>query len=191
MTQPDSHVAPFDCYLVTKSEDGSFAGRVTKCSLDELPPGELLIRVAYSSLNYKDAARHHRPSRRHAKVSARTRHRRGGAIVETTSPDFHPGQHVLVTGFDLGVSHWGGYAEFIRVPAAWAVPLPTGLTLHEAMIHGTAGFTAGLSVQAIIDRGIAPSWGNRCDRRQRWRGIVGGGDARALGLSRGRRQWQV
>ena len=82
-----------------------------------------------------------------------------GTVEESTSPDYRPGDQVIITGYDLGSGHWGGYAEFVRVPAEWIVPLPSGLTLRETMIYGTAGFTAAQCVAAIIARGIEPSRG--------------------------------
>ena len=79
-----------------------------------------------------------------------------GTVVESKSPQYQPGDEVIVTGYELGGAHWGGYAEFVRVPADWVVPLPAGLTLRDAMIYGTAGFTAAQCVTAIVDRGIDP-----------------------------------
>jgi putative YhdH/YhfP family quinone oxidoreductase len=80
-------------------------------------------------------------------------------VEESTSPDYRPGDQVIITGYDLGSGHWGGYSEFVRVPAEWIVPLPSGLTLRETMIYGTAGFTAAQCVAAIIARGIEPGRG--------------------------------
>ena len=110
----------------------------------ELPPGEVTIRVAYSSLNYKDAlAASGNPG-----VARKLPHVPGidaaGTVLESASPQVPVGASVLVTGYELGASHWGGWAELIRVPAKWVVPLPEGLTLRESMMLGTAGFTAAL-----------------------------------------------
>ena len=82
-----------------------------------------------------------------------------GTVVESTSPQYKPGDEVLVTGYDLGAGHWGGYSRYVRVPAEWIVPLPTGLSLRDAMIYGTAGFTAAQCVTAIVERGIEPERG--------------------------------
>jgi acrylyl-CoA reductase (NADPH) len=82
-----------------------------------------------------------------------------GTVEESASPDCRPGDQVLITGYELGSGHWGAYSEFVRVPAEWIVPLPSGLTLHETMIYGTAGFTAAQCVAAIVARGIEPGRG--------------------------------
>ena len=124
-----------------------------------LPPGDVLIHVQYSSLNYKDAL----ATQGHPGVVRTFPHVPGidfaGAVVESASDAYLPGDKVLVTGYELGAGQWGGYAALVRVPADWIVPLPEGLTLRDAMIYGTAGFTAAQSVAAIVDRGIKPDRG--------------------------------
>src|SRR3954467_12143688 len=114
--------------------------RVERLTVDYLPAGEVLIRVAYSSLNYKDAL----ASQGHPGVVRTLPHVPGidcaGTVEESTSPDYRPGDQVIVTGYELGSGHWGGYAGFVRVPAEWIVRLPSGLKLRETMIYGTAGF---------------------------------------------------
>jgi acrylyl-CoA reductase (NADPH) len=122
-----------------------------------LPPGDVLIRVLFSSLNYKDGLA----------VTGRGKILRSlpmvpgidlaGSVLESASPDFAPGDPVLVTGCGIGESHWGGYAELARVPAAWVVPLPALLDPRHAMALGTAGFTAMLCVQALEAHGLAPT----------------------------------
>jgi putative YhdH/YhfP family quinone oxidoreductase len=82
-----------------------------------------------------------------------------GTVEESSSPQYKPGDKVIITGYELGSGHWGGYSEFVRVPAEWIVPLPAGLTLRETMIYGTAGFTAAQCVAAIVARGIEPTRG--------------------------------
>jgi putative YhdH/YhfP family quinone oxidoreductase len=82
-----------------------------------------------------------------------------GTVVESAAKDYRPGEEVLVTGYELGAGRWGGFAEYVRVPAEWIVRLPEGLSLREAMIYGTAGFTAAQCVTAIVARGIAPESG--------------------------------
>ena len=130
-----------------------------RISRDELPAGDVMIEVAYSSLNYKDAL----ASQGHPGVVRTFPHVPGidcaGTVVESASPKYRVGDQVLVTGYDLGAGHWGGFSAFVRVPAEWIVPLPAGLTLREAMIYGTAGFTAAQCVTAIVDRGIGPERG--------------------------------
>lgn len=140
-------------------ENGKVAGRIETLSLADLTPGEVVIRAAYSSVNYKDAL---------AATGAGnilTRFPRVGGIdvsgrVESlTDPRFNAGDPVLVTGYDLGVGQDGGYAERVRVPAEWVVPLPEGLSLFEAMALGTAGFTVALCVQRLEDNGQRPEKG--------------------------------
>ena len=92
-----------------------------------------------------------------------------GTVVTSEDPRFKEGDKVIVTGYQLGVSHTGGYSEYVRVPGDWVVPLPEKMSLKEAMIFGTAGFTAGLSVTALEDDGLrddrSPHHCNWCDRR--------------------------
>jgi acrylyl-CoA reductase (NADPH) len=150
----------FPAFVVRKDADGRVAARVERLTVDDLPAGEVLIRVVYSSLNYKDAL----ASQGHPGVVHALPHVPGidcaGTVEESTSADFRAGDEVIVTGYDLGSDHCGGYAEFVRVPAEWIVALPSGLTLRETMIYGTAGFTAAQCVAAIIARGIEPSRGS-------------------------------
>lgn len=149
----------FPCYMVRKDADGKVSARVESITFDDLPKGDVLIRVEYSSLNFKDAL----ASQGHPGVVRTFPHVPGidcaGQVVESSCPDFRPGEKVLVTGYDLGAGHWGGYASYVRVPADWIVKLPAGLTLRDTMIYGTAGFTAAQCVHAITDRGIHPESG--------------------------------
>lgn len=145
--------------MVRKDASGNVSAALEKIALSDLPPGEVVIRVAYSSLNYKDAL----ATQGHPGVVRKLPHVPGidcaGTVVESSSPDYHEGEEVLVTGYDLGAGHWGGYCQYVRVPAEWVVPLPRGLTVRDAMIYGTAGFTAAQCVAAIVDRGITPDRG--------------------------------
>jgi len=149
----------FRCYLVEKRADGSVATSMAQRRLDELPPGDVLIRVAWSSLNYKDAL----AAAGHPGVNKVFPHVPGvdaaGVVVQSGVYEFVPGDRVIVTGFDMGSNRWGGLAEYVRVPQDWVVPLPPGLTLRESMILGTAGFTAGLCVDALQRHGVAPDRG--------------------------------
>lgn len=150
----------FSCFLVTKSADGQISRSVVSRPASELPPGELLVRVSYSSLNYKDAL----AASGHPGVVRKFPHVPGidaaGFVVESASPRFAAGDEVIVTGFELGADRWGGYAELIRVQADWAMKPPTGISLRENMIFGTAGFTAAMCVEAIELQGIQPSAGD-------------------------------
>lgn len=154
-----NNTTSFPAYVVRKDTAGRVTARVERLTVDDLPAGEVLIRVAYSSLNYKDAL----ASQGHPGVVRTLPHVPGidcaGTVEESTSPDYRPGDQVIITGYDLGSGHWGGYAGFVRVPAEWIVPLPSGLTLRDTMIYGTAGFTAAQCVAAIIARGIEPNRG--------------------------------
>ena len=138
----------FRCYLVTKDPDGNVSGQITERRLDELPEGDVLIRVAYSSLNYKDAL----GATGHPGVNKVFPHVPGvdaaGTVAGTGVYEFVEDDKVLVTGFDMGSNRWGGYAEYVSVPQDWVVPLPDGLSLRESMILGTAGLTAGYSISA-------------------------------------------
>jgi putative YhdH/YhfP family quinone oxidoreductase len=145
--------------MVRKAAGSQITAGVEAITLDDLPTGELLIRVAYSSLNYKDAL----ACQGHPGVVRTFPHIPGidcaGTVVESESPQYRPGDEVLVTGYELGAGHWGGFSAYVRVPADWLVPLPSGLPLRDAMIYGTAGFTAAQCVSAIIDRNIRPDRG--------------------------------
>jgi putative YhdH/YhfP family quinone oxidoreductase len=142
----------FKAMIVEKSADKQFTRRIGNRTLDELPEGPLLIKVQYSSLNYKDAL----SATGNPGVTRNFPHTPGidaaGEVIEDSSGTFRPGDQVVVTGWDLGMNTAGGYGEYVRIPAEWAISLPQGLTLRDSMILGTAGFTAGLSVHALAER---------------------------------------
>jgi len=127
--------------------------------MDELPEGDVLIRVQFSSLNYKDAL----AASGHPGIVKRFPHVPGidvaGTVVASDAKEFIAGDQVLVTGYDGGATRWGGWAEFVRVPHDWIVPLPEGLTLREAMILGTAGLTAALCLDSLQKHGLRPDSG--------------------------------
>jgi acrylyl-CoA reductase (NADPH) len=151
-------VETFRAYVVEHGESESRRG-LRELTHDELPGGEVTIRVAWSSVNYKDALAVS-PKGRVARISPLVPGiDLAGEVVESSSPEFSAGDRVLVHGYDLGVAHFGGYAELARVPADWVVPLPEGLDAREAMALGTAGFTAGMSVLALEERGVGPDGG--------------------------------
>jgi acrylyl-CoA reductase (NADPH) len=145
-----------NCLLVEKTDDGQIVRTVANRPTSQLPEGDVLVRVRYSSLNYKDAL----AATGHPGVVSKFPHVPGidaaGVVVESASKTIAVGDEVIVTSFDLGAGRWGGYAEFIRVPAEWVVPLPTGLTVRESMILGTAGFTAAMCLEAIEHQQIRP-----------------------------------
>jgi acrylyl-CoA reductase (NADPH) len=150
----------FVCYRVVKDADGRAHGQVESRPVAELPPGEVVVRVRYSSLNYKDAL----SATGNEGITKHYPHVPGidaaGVILATESSKWRVGDEVIVTGFHLGSNHWGGFSELIRVPADWLVPLPAGLTLRESMIIGTAGFTAALSVKALHHAGVLQTSGD-------------------------------
>jgi acrylyl-CoA reductase (NADPH) len=149
----------FRCYVVTKDAAGKVCGEITQRRLSDLPPGESLIHVAYSSLNYQDAL----AAKGHPSVNQVFPHIPGvdaaGRIASPGVGTFAQDEPVLVTGFDMGANRWGGWAEYVQVPQEWVVPLPAGLTLRESMILGTAGFTAGLCVDALQKHDVRPESG--------------------------------
>jgi putative YhdH/YhfP family quinone oxidoreductase len=149
----------FRCFLVEQAADRSYHGAVTSRSLDELPAGDVVVRVAYSSLNFKDAL----SAGGHPGVTRKFPHIPGidavGQVVSSADARYSPGDEVLITGRDLGQNTWGGYAEFIRVSADWVLPLPKQLSPREAMIYGTAGLTAGLCLEALQRNGVLPDSG--------------------------------
>ncbi len=148
----------FRALVVEETADGQFSRSIRDRAIDDLPDGEVLIRVAYSSLNYKDAL----SATGNKGVTRRYPHTPGidaaGEVVESTSGDLAPGQRVVVTGWDLGMNTAGGFGQYIRVPADWVIALPDGLSPREAMILGTAGFTAAMSVHRLATE-VPPSQG--------------------------------
>lgn len=144
--------------LVLDLKDEKPKLEVRRLQADELPDGEVTIRVAYSSINYKDAV----VAVKHAYVKSFPLIPGidlAGTVIASADGRFRAGDPVIVTSYGLGTSHHGGFSQIARVPAKWVVPLPKGLTLKEAMILGTAGFTAALSVQRLEDYGLTPEWG--------------------------------
>ncbi len=138
---------------------GKVAGRVETLTLADLTPGEVVLRAAYSSINYKDAL----GATGAGKILTRFPLVGGvdvaGRVEASADPHFKEGDPVLATGYDIGVGHDGGYAERVRLPAEWVVPLPEGLSLFEAMALGTAGFTVALCIQRLEDNGQQPESG--------------------------------
>lgn len=149
----------FNAMITEESEPGKYIREIRTRTIDGLPAGDLLVKVHYSSLNYKDAlSATGRPG-----VTKNYPHTPGidaaGEVAECTSGAYTAGDRVIVTGHDLGMNTSGGYGQYIRVPSEWALPLPAGLSLRESMILGTAGFTAGLSVYKLMQNGVQPGHG--------------------------------
>ena len=149
----------FKAMVVTETADKKFTREVTHKGLADLPAGELLIEVKYSSLNYKDAL----SASGNKGVTRNYPHTPGidaaGVVAESANPKFAPGDQVIVSGFDLGMNTSGGFGQYIRVPASWTVKLPENLSLKESMAYGTAGFTAALSVFRMQQHGLTKDQG--------------------------------
>jgi putative YhdH/YhfP family quinone oxidoreductase len=149
----------FPALVITETEDKKYLREIKERTLEDLPPGEVLVRVKYSSLNYKDVL----SAMGNKGVTKQYPHTPGidaaGVVEESQSPDFSPGEEVIVTSYDLGMNTSGGFGQYIRVPAGWMVKRPTGLSLRESMIYGTAGFTAALSVYRLVGAGVTTGQG--------------------------------
>lgn len=145
--------------LVVEEQGGDFVATVKQRTIEDLPAGEVLIDVHYSSVNYKDAL----SASGNRGVTKRYPHTPGidaaGVVLESNSGAFGVGDEVIVTGYDLGMNTSGGFAERIRVPSNWVVPLPENLSLRESMILGTAGLTAAMCVDSLVQVGITPGLG--------------------------------
>ncbi|GAB1415232.1 YhdH/YhfP family quinone oxidoreductase [Paludibacter sp.] len=145
--------------FVVEEVENKYITSIKKLEINNLPYEELLIKIHYSSLNYKDAL----SATGNKGVTKKYPHTPGidsaGVVVESQSPLFNVGDEVIVTGYDLGMNTPGGFGEYIRVPAEWAVRLPNNLSLKESMIIGTAGFTAGISMLRLTEL-VKPSDGD-------------------------------
>lgn len=144
---------------VFEKEEGRFERKIVSLSASDLPDNEVLVRVAYSGLNYKDAL----SAYGNKGVTRKYPHTPGidaaGVVEESRSNLFSVGDKVIAGGYDLGMNTDGGFGEYIRVPAEWLIPLPEGMTLRESMIIGGKGFTAGLSVMSLTEQGVTPEDG--------------------------------
>ena len=149
----------FRAMIVEETQDHRFRRRIGEKSLSDLPKGEVLIKVHYSSLNYKDAL----SATGNKGVTRIFPHTPGidaaGTVAQSDNRGFSPGDAVLVTGYDLGMNTSGGFGQYIRVPADWVVSLPEGRSLQESMIFGTAGFTASLCLHKLVSAGVKPGDG--------------------------------
>ncbi|MFZ4854879.1 MAG: YhdH/YhfP family quinone oxidoreductase [Desulfuromonadaceae bacterium] len=150
----------FKALVVEKSVDKQFTRGIRERTINDLQPGDLVVRVHYSSLNYKDAL----SATGHPGVTRQFPHTPGidaaGEVVSCQSGVFSPGEKVLITGYDLGMETDGGWGQLIRIPSEWALRLPEGLSLRDSMALGTAGFTAGLSVLKLVQAGVHPDQGS-------------------------------
>ncbi|WP_374278478.1 oxidoreductase [Azonexus sp.] len=145
--------------LLIEERDGKVESGFVRMDTGRLDAGEVTIRVAYSSVNYKDALAATGAGRIIRRFPCIGGIDLSGTVVDSADPRFKPGDPVIATSFDIGVAHHGGYAEYARVPAAWVVPLPAGLSLYDAMALGTAGFTAALGIVRMEENGLRPDKG--------------------------------
>src|SRR5262245_23272122 len=152
-------MSKYRAMLVEKSADGRFSRRIVERDDSELPAGELTIDVKYSSVNYKDGL----SATGNPGVTRKFPHTPGidvaGVVADSSVASFKKGDRVIAIGFDLGMNTPGGFGQRVRIPAAWALPLPANLSLEDSMILGTAGFTAALSVHKLESAGMRPSGG--------------------------------
>ncbi|MBL1140585.1 MAG: oxidoreductase [Proteobacteria bacterium] len=148
----------FQAFRVVK-EDNQLIGRIESLTVDDLSQGDVLIKTAYSSVNYKDALAATGKGKIIRNFPCIAGIDVAGTVVESTDKRFKEGDSVLATGYDLGTGHDGGYSEYTRVPAEWVVFLPDSMSLFESMAIGTAGFTAALCVQRLEQNGQIPEMG--------------------------------
>ena len=146
--------------LITSEDNKTFINSIEKRNITDLPNNDTLIKVKYSSLNYKDAL----SASGNKGVTRNYPHTPGidaaGIIEETSGNVFKPGDEVIVTGYDMGMNTFGGFGEYIKVPQEWIVKKPDNLSLSESMAFGTAGLTAGLCLRKLLAHGLKPEDGD-------------------------------
>ena len=149
----------YSALVVEEIGPNSYSREIRSKNIAELPDGDLLVRVHYSSLNYKDAL----SASGNRGVTRKYPHVPGidaaGVVEESSNPGFKPGDKVIASGFDIGMNTPGGFGQYIRVPAEWVLPCPKNITLRQSMIYGTAGFTAAQSVERLVNFPVAPEKG--------------------------------
>ncbi len=141
------------------NENNKIEGKIGAAGLDELAPGEVVFKTAYSSVNYKDALAATGAGKIIRKFPLIAGIDAAGTVVSSSDSRFRAGDEIICTSYDLGVAHDGGYAEYCRVPAEWVVPLPMNLSLFEAMALGTAGYTAALAIHLLEHNDMKPANG--------------------------------
>ena len=151
-------IAPFKAFRI-RNDNGAHRAGVEEMRADELSPGEVLIKVAYSSVNYKDALAGSGKGKILRQYPLNGGIDVAGYVAASTDPAFKEGDQVLCTGCGLSEVRDGGYAEYVRLESKWAIPLPAGLTLRESMALGTAGFTAALALFQMVRNGQTPAMG--------------------------------
>jgi NADPH2:quinone reductase len=149
---------PFKAYR-TFEEDKTVASRFVEMTLDDLDPGDVVVRTKYSTINFKDALSHNGTGRIMRKYPTNAGIDMAGTVESSADPRFRRGDKVIVHGYDMGVAHDGGYSEFVRVPGDWIVRRPESMTAFDAMTMGTAGFTAALAIMLMEHNGLKPAHG--------------------------------
>lgn len=144
--------------LVVNNEE-QFTVDVKELSFNDLPEGDVLLKVEYSSINYKDSLAAIPDGNIVKSYPFVPGIDLAGTVISSENPQFKEGDQVIATSYEIGVTHFGGYSEYARIPSEWLVPLPEGLSLKEAMVIGTAGFTAALSVQRLEENNVTPDKG--------------------------------
>ncbi|MBM7570693.1 NADPH:quinone oxidoreductase family protein [Aquibacillus albus] len=147
----------FSAYVLRNEE--SFSAKVDKLEVASLPDSDVLIEVHYSSVNYKDGLANKPKSPIVKNYPFVPGIDLSGIVVSSKDSRFKPGDKVIATSYEIGVTHFGGYSQYASIPADWIVPLPSGLSLKEAMVYGTAGFTAALSIHRLETQGLTPDKG--------------------------------
>ena len=149
----------FKAYKLTETPEKKIRAEFVDMALDDLDPGDVVVRVAYSDVNFKDALAATGKGRILRRQSCVGGIDLSGTVVSSTNPKFAKGDAVMGIGFDLGVSHHGGYAQYARMPASWLMKLPQGMSLWDAMAFGTAGYTAGIAIVRMEHEGLKPANG--------------------------------
>ncbi|MGR6543312.1 acrylyl-CoA reductase family protein [Paenibacillus tundrae] len=149
----------FPAYVVRKEQDGEVKASIEQLRKEDLPNGDVTLQVQYSSVNYKDGLATIEKGGVVREYPIVPGIDLAGTVEESVSGRFAPGDRVISTGYEPGVSHFGGYSRYARLRSEWLVPLPPGLSEKEAMAIGTAGFTAALSVDALVQAGVTPEMG--------------------------------
>ncbi len=148
----------FTAFVVEETSENTFSGSIQTRTIADLPQGDLLVKVHYSSLNYKDAL----SANGNRGVTREYPHTPGidavGEVVQCDTGDFSAGDKVIVTSYDLGMNTDGGFGQYIRVPSQWALPLPEKLSMKESMMYGTAGLTAGMCISMLTEK-VTPDHG--------------------------------
>jgi len=151
-------VQTFKAYR-TYEDQGIVASRFVDMEVDELDPGDVLVRTKYSTINYKDALSYNGTGRIMRKFPTVAGIDMSGTVESSSDPRWRKGDKVIVHAYDMGVAHDGGYSEYVRVPGDWVVRRPEGMTAFDAMTLGTAGFTAALAIHLMQHNGLEPSKG--------------------------------